>query len=372
MADDPGSMFISGMLSGQQFKLNQFALQEAPVKLQSEKLALKVAQSDYDKRQKMAEMLAQDAASGSSKVPSGQDPLVNAAEALAHMGGVAAKVGLTEEAVSDLSKASTIMAQTEDAAYKKWQTTLQQTKYADQLLAGVTDQATLDAANAHIEMTTGKPSALKGAKYSPELIADLQKASVSKRTAAQEALTRAQERKTEIETLVDAEKPALMKTQEALNIARTNAANKVGGDGLIAQPKNITAVTNKIRAAVGDDNISVGDARTFAGDIALDAEARMKRDHITQEQAVNAAVEHAQKHGVLAGIPIARKAIGSSPQKPLPLPKAIEGFKNQKWYTTPDGPQWYDEETKSLYPPGSGPGDEEETDEGGMVEEDDK
>jgi hypothetical protein len=365
--DDPGSMFIQGMLSGQQYKLNNFLLQEAPVKLESEKLALKVAQSDYDKRQKMAELLSQGTAAG--KVAPGQNPLNNAAEALVQMGGAAAKVGLVDEAVSDLSKASTIMAQQEDAAYKQWQTTLQQTKYADQLLAGVTDQATLDAANAHIKMTTGKDSALAGMKYSPELIADLQKASLSKRTAAQEALTRAQTRKAEIEADAAKELGPLRKTQEDLNIARTEAAKKVGGDGLIAQPKNITAVTNEIRKTVGDDNISVGDARTFANDIALDAEQRMKRDHITQEQAVNAAVKYANDHGVLAGIPKSHTAIGSSPRKPLPLPKEVSGYKDQKWYQAPDGPRWYDAETQTLYKAGEGPGDEEESDEGGEDKE---
>src|ERR1700729_3506332 len=120
MADtDLANPFIQGMLSGQQYKLNNFLLQEAPVKLETEKLALKVAQTDYDRRQKMAELLAQ----GSDKVAPGQNPLTNAAEALVQMGGAAAKVGLVDEAVTDLSKASTIMAQQEDAAYKQWQTT---------------------------------------------------------------------------------------------------------------------------------------------------------------------------------------------------------------------------------------------------------
>ena len=207
-------------------------------------------------------------------------------------------------------------------------------------------------------------------KYSPELIADLQKASTSKRTAAQEALTRAQTRKAEIEAEAAKELGPLRKTQEDLNIARTKAAEKVGGDGLIAQPKNITAVTNEIRKTVGDDNISVGDARTFANDIALDAEQRMKRDHITQEQAVNAAVKYANEHGVLAGIPKAHTSIGSSPRKPLPLPEKVTGYKDQKWYQAPDGPRWYDAETQSLYKAGEGPGDEDESDEGGEGKED--
>jgi hypothetical protein len=103
----------------------------------------------------------------------------------------------------------------------------------------------------------------------------------------------------------------------------------------------------------------------FARDIALDAEARMDRDHLTQPQAVAAAVKYAKDHGALAGIPAAHKRIGASPQKPLPLPKELGGYKDQMWYQAPDGPRWYDAETESLYKPGEGPGDEEESDEGG-------
>lgn len=352
--------FIEGMLAGQQFKLNNFLIQEAPVKLEQEKLALKIASTDYDRRQQMAAMLAQN----SSKVPQGQNPLTNAAEALVQMGSAAAKVGLVDEATKDFAHASTIMAQQEEAAYKQWQQTLQQTKYADQLLSTVSDQQTLDQANAHIKMTTGKPSALEGMKYSPELIDQLKRATESKRTAAQEALTRAQTRKADVETDAAKELVPLRKTQEALNIARTKAAEKVGGDGLIAKPKNVSAVTDYlIKDSV--DTMSPSDARVFARDIALDAEARMDRDHLTQPQAVIAAVKYAKEHGALAGIPPAHLRIGASPKKPLPLPTQVEGYKDQMWYQAPDGPRWYDQETKSLYRAGEGPGDEEESDEGG-------
>jgi hypothetical protein len=359
MADD----FIQGMLAGQQFKLNNFLLQEAPVKLEQEKLALKIAGSDYQRREQMAQLLAKN----SSQIPSGQNPLTNASEALLAIGSAAAQVGLVDEASQNLSKAATIMNQQQEAAYKQWQQTIQQTRYADQLLSTVTDQQSLDQANAHIQMTTGKPSALAGAKYSPELIEQLRQASASKRTAAQEALTRAQTRKAEIDTEAAAELVPLRRTQEDLNIARTKAADKVGGDGLVAKPKNISAVAD---ALVKDsaDSMSAADARVFARDIALDAETRMTRDGLTQPQAVAAAVKYAKEHGVLAGIPPAHSRIGTTPKRPLPLPSKVDGYKDQMWYQAPDGPRWYDSETESLYKVGEGPGDEES----GPKDEDDE
>jgi hypothetical protein len=364
MADstDLASPFIQGMLSGQSYKMNQIKLQEAPIKLEEEKLALKIAQSDFSKRQQMADMLAKDP----DKVPPGQDPLQNASNSLLRMGTAAAKVGLVEEAVTDLSKASTIASQQTEAAYKNWQMASQKAKYADQLLSGVTDQQTFDAMNAHIKMTTGQPSQYEGKKYDPKLIEDLKNAAATHRTKAQEDLTKAEEKRAEVETQIARERIPLMKTQEALNVARTNAATKVGGDGLIAKPATVSAATSAIIA--DNPNIERDAARTFADDIALDAEDRMKRDGQTRPQAIAAAVKYAKDHGKLAGIATAHQGPGSSPKKPRPLPTDVSGYKNQMWYQAPDGPRWYDEETKSLYKPGEGPGDENE----GAEEEDDK
>lgn len=351
--------FISGALAGQQFQMNKMLMQEMPVKLEKEKLALKIAQTDFDARGKMAQMLADNA----GKVPEGQDPLENAKNTLLQMGSAAAKVGLVEEAAADFAKSSTIGAQQEEAAYKKWQSTLQQTKYADQLLATATDEASWKAMNAHVRMTTGKPSALEGQKYSPQLVEELRKASQTKRSDAQEALDKARAKREQGLIAADAELVRLRKTQEGLNVARTDAAKKAGGgDGLIAKPKNIAAVTDAIVKDSGD-TMAPGDARVFAREIALDAEKRMSQERLTQPQAVAAAVDYAKKHGVLAGITPAHVRPGQSAKKALPLPQAKSDpkqYKDQMWYQAPDGPRWYDAETQKLYKAGEGPEEEEE------------
>jgi hypothetical protein len=360
MAED----FISGALAGQEYQMNKLKLLEAPVKLEQEKLALKISQQSYDQRQKMADFLTQH----SSKIPPGQDPLVNAAHSLMDVGNAELQSGMVEEGTATLAKASSITAQIENSAYKNWQMTIQQTKFADSLLAGVTDQKSLDQANAYVRMTTGQPSALEGKKYSPELIEALKKASETKRTQAQEALTKAQTAKAEADTVAERELVTLRKTQEALNTARTENLNKVGG-GQIAKPRTVTAVTNAIRTSIGVDNIDSTTARTFADDIALDAEKRMQRDHQTLEQAVNSAVKFSKDHGTLAGIATAWTRLGQTPAKGLPLPTDASGYKDNMWYQAPPGgwpdtkttePRHYVEESKMLYPAGSGPGDKTE------------
>jgi hypothetical protein len=359
--------FISGALAGQEYQLNKLKLLEAPIKLEQDKLALKISQQDYDRRQQLANILSQHA----TRIPEGQNPLTNAAQSLLEIGSAEAQAGMVEEATTTLAHASTITAQQEDAAYKQWQTVLQKTKFADSLLANVHDQASLDQANAYVELATGQPSALKGKKFSPELIETLKKSSETKRTEAQEALTKAQTDKARADTQAAAELVTLRKTQESLNTTREENLRKVGGDSQIAKPKNISAVTDAIVKDSGD-TMSPADARVFARDIALDVEKRMDRDHQTQAQAVTSALDFAKKHGTLAGITPARVRPGQSPKKGLPLPTDASGYKDNMWYEAPPGgwpdtgtkeARHYVGETQMLYPAGEGPGDEETEDE---------
>lgn len=351
--------FISGALAGQQFQLNKFLIQEAPVKLEQEKLALKISQSDFDKRQQMADLLA----GKMSQIPRGQNPLTNASNALLQMGQAAAEVGLPEQAAADFSKASVIMEQQEDAAYKQWQTVLQKTKFADQILSGVTDQKSLDQANAYIKMSTGTPSALEGKQYSPELMEALRKSVLTKRSEAQDAYDRARterEKTLEKRDLADTKR---IETQAHLNEVRAGVAEKNGGAGIVAKTRNINAVTDYLTSASGG-SMDKDVARTLARTIALDAERFMDEDpNMTQPQAVAKAVDQAKKHGGLAGTPTGHTRPGMSQEKPLPLPKSpgdATQYKDQMWYQAPDGPRWYDEETGKLYKEGEGPEEDDE------------
>jgi len=226
MADD----FISGALAGQQYQLNKFLIQEAPLKVEQEKLALDIGRADFDARQKLANMLA------AKPPPQGKDPLENAENALLTMGSYAAQVGLPEQASADLAKAGTIAQQREQAAYEKWQEAQGQAKFSESILANVHDQASLDLANRYIELQTGKKSALEGQKYSPELIETLKQATETHRTQAQEDYDRARAAKERTAAQVDIAKIEVEKTQAEYNIRRAVAASKSGAPGLAPKP----------------------------------------------------------------------------------------------------------------------------------------
>lgn len=347
--------FISGMLSGQQFQLNKFLLQEAPVQLEQKKFALKVAEADYDKRQQMAKLLA----GSQMQIPDDRNPLTAASNALAKAGAAAVQAGLPEEAVDYFSKASTIANQQEQALYHKWQEADQRAKFADQILGQVHDQASWDQANAFIEMQTGKPSAMKDKPYSAELVQMLKDASASHRTQAQEALTKEQEKRTKLEEQLDEERKDLIRAQTDLANQRTAALKKAGG-GAIPNSKTVGAISDYLVKEYGDVGVSATDARVFARGMASRVEDLISNQNMSQSQAVAKAVQEAKDHGDLAGISPARSRPGQSAKKPLPLPKEATGYKDQMWYQAPDGPRWYDADTESLYKAGEGPGDEEE------------
>jgi hypothetical protein len=346
--------FISGALSGQQFQLNKFLIQEAPVKLEQEKLALKISETDFQARQKMAQLLAKN----SSQIPEGQNPLTNASNSLIEMATAAVASGLPEEAAKDFGLASKIMSEQEDAAYKQWQVVDQKAKFATQILAGVTDQKSLDQANAYIRMSTGTKSALDGQKYSPELIEELHKAMTTKRSDAQNALDRSRAAKTAAETKSEAERPALIKSQTELNQARAKAADKHGGDGLMAK-RSTVAATAKFIAASSGDSISLADASALSEDIALDVEKRMSQNHQTLEQAISASVRSSKRHGMLSALEKPHVRPGTDPSKPLPMPKTKAELVDGKYYPVDGISQHYDKETDAFYPEGEGPDDEE-------------
>lgn len=379
MADD----FISGMLSGQQYQLNQqsiamnkLMLQEEPVKIEKEKLALKIGQQDYDKRQKMADFLA----AHSAKVPEGENPLTNAAEALTEAAGAAFKYGLYEEGIGYVEKASTISTQQATAAYKNWRQAAEKTKLASQYLStiptGVSQeegQRRLDAINSYLKMS-GTPSALEGQRYSPELIEQLKQGAIKHESDAKLALEKAQTNKDNIEARAAAELIPLRKSQTDLNITRKNNAEKFGPGGLIAQPKFLSAAAAEIRKKLGNEAITANDAKADANDIALRAEELVDKNHMTLEQATTKAVDEAHRQGKWAGITPDRKAPGQDWRKPLPWTPTTKGKPNEIYAPQtavtnsagevwPAGePRWYDEGTNTYYPKGEGP-DEEGDDE---------
>jgi hypothetical protein len=354
--------FISGALAGQQYQLNRFLLQEAPVKLESEKLALDVAKVDQARRQKMADLLAQ------HPPPAGQDPLEKAQNTLFGMADAAVQAGLPEEATSNLKAASTIANERVDAAYKNSQMIMQQTKYADELLATIPEgvsqeegQRQLNAIDAHIQMYTGKPSWLSGKKYDAKLIDDLRRATMEKRTKAQEDLSKAEAERNRAAAAAERALVPLRKAQAELAEKRKDAAGKLGSaSGLVAKPATITAAANYIRTQKPDlDDFA---ARTYADDMALRTEYLMAHTNgLTRPQAIAQAYQESTRHGKLAGLPQAH-AMPGSVQKPYSLPADPhdpKSYKDQMVYNTPDGPRWYDAGTQKLYKVGSGPEEDE-------------
>lgn len=356
MAED----FISGMLAGQQYvegkqkiELNKFLLAEAPVKLEEEKLALKVANSDYQRKEALAKMLAQH----QDKIPTGQNPLDNTSNALMEMSSDAIAVGLPEEGLKYAKEASTIKAQQSRAAYQQWEETIQKTRFSDQMLATAHDEASWKQMNQMVEMVTGQKSALADRPYSPELVEALKQASASKRTTAQEALTKAQEAEQRTLERVNSERVGLVKLQKENEQLRNERLRKDGGGGALPSPKLVSSISDAIRK--DDPNMDPSAARDFARTIAPNVADIMDSEGKTEIQAVHAAIRQAKRDGSIPSAKPGRVTPGSLPAKPLPLPTNAtdpKAYVDGQWYLMPDGkPGYYDEETQKLYHEGEGP-----------------
>jgi hypothetical protein len=282
------------------------------------------------------------------------------------MGAFAAQTGFPEESAKFLHDGVVIAEQREDAAYKQYQEAIGKAKFSEQILGSVTDESSWKAANEYIKLVTGKPSAMEGKPYSPELVQTLKDATMKHLDAA---TTKYREAQTEREKSLEAADWALVdqrKSAAHLNSVKAGTAAKNGGAGIVASPKNISMVA---KAIVKDSNdvMSMTDAMVAADSIALDVEAKMKNiNGLTRPQAIKMAINEAKQGGVLALNKPGRIAPGSLPTRPLPLPadpKDPKGYKDQNWYNAPDGPRWYDAETQKLYRKGEGPDTEPESEE---------
>jgi tetratricopeptide (TPR) repeat protein len=352
MADD----FISGMLAGQQFQLNKFLLQEAPVKLEQQKLALKITEQTYDKQQQMAKLLAQN----SSKIPEGQNPMTNASNALLQMGSAYVETGQPEQAIDAFAKASAISSAQETAAYHHSEEVIKKAQYIDSILAQATPNNWEELIK-FTEMDLGQKSALRDkdgkiTPFSPELIDVLRKRNEARRTDAQEALTKAQIERTKVETQLAQERMPLVAAQTEAAKTRAVLDKKVGG-GLVANPKTIAAVADYLVKEYGDANLTATDARVKAREIGLHVDNLMRKQGMTQPAAVARAVQQARDHGDLAGITPAKLRPGQSADRPLPLPDKPEQLQDQMIYGTKDGPRWFSAKDQKFYKLSQGPDD---------------
>jgi len=110
-------------------------------------------------------------------------------------------------------------------------------EFSEQILGSVTDEASWKAAHAYIKLMTGKPSALEGQPYSPELVATLRDATTKHLDAATAKYRQAQTEREK--TLMQADLASVDQRKSAahLNNVKAGTATKNGGLGIVAKPQ---------------------------------------------------------------------------------------------------------------------------------------
>ncbi len=337
--------FISGALAGQQFQLNKFAIAEAPVKLESEKLALTITKQDQEKQQRLADMLA-------AKPPeAGKNPLENAMNFFLTGAQDAAKAGLPQQATEYLAKGANLAVQQEDAAYRNWEKAFKENEFAQNILSTATDEASWNRANDTIEMMTGKPSHFKGTPYSAQFVEQLKQAGVKHLDKATEELRKAQTKKEEAETAAAYARAEQEKASTRLAEGRKTALEKTGGKGAgVPKTRTVTTVQAALQKKFGS-TLDPNAAKTYADRIAPEVERLIGEEGYSEADAVETAVQNAIDSGQISGNRRPRLGPGTSVRKPLALPESINEMQDNMIYDTPEGPRTWSAKAKGFVKP---------------------
>lgn len=349
--------FASGLQQAQQQnnqnQLTQLQLAEGrqkmgeeSIKIEQEGVALQNARITLANQQKMQALLQQ-AANGGPKAPMTGDA-AGAASAVANktasqleqMSEFAMQSGMPTQAADYAKKASDIRKNAATISKEVNQQNIKDLSLVANLMDGVHDQQSWNAANAIFMAETGHESKVAHLPYSPELVQKIKSGAVS---AKDKALTEAAKARASADLARGTEARArlpLIKAQTEAVQDRDTLLKKAGATGSIPKPQNVKALTDLATKDFGGAGDAQGEAelRVAARPWAEKMEGYMKDEGLTQSQAAAKTYREAKQAGAFAGMRPMPLTPGSSPSKSLALP--MDGKKLDKSKLQQN--QWYD------------------------------
>lgn len=339
--------------------LGRLAMQ--PVARRKAEIEVAKGELELEQERKFTQLLTDPGAgmdaAASGKPVSVESTLDNLAVRAANAGLVDRASTLAKNAADIRSKKQTALNQQTQAELNKYRAIVTQTEAMGQLLGGVTDQQSWEAANAQWSIMTGQPSPFADIPYNPKVVKQLNDASLSAKERAMLKM-----RETEQAATIEYRKRMIANSEARTDIAdrRATAAadvarnkEKAGGKtAVIPAPtkQDIEEVQRQMRLEGIDTSKISGDSlRSTAAAIASRAR-ELQRDNkaLNRSEAIGQAFADAQKNGDLAVETVnqrevagfkmggekrfAKKAPVNAP--PVSLLKAgeITTFKNgQKW-----------------------------------------
>ena len=337
MADNFGEGLLQGLEGAQALQMGKLMQAGQSLKNEEESIAIQQAKVTLQNQQTFAKKMAAMNQGGGQGGETIEDQATRMASTLYNLSGAAVSSGLVEQGAKYAEVASTIEKNQFEIKGKALEQASKEWTLIGNLAATVHDQQSWEDANTHFQMMTGKPSPFASQQYSPDLVNRIRSASQTQLQQVQ--LQLAQQR----EGLVSAETRASQKQAE-LDVARTQLAReqteklkRAGVTPPAPKASDILAITDLIKRE--HNSATNEDARVRARGIAEDA-VKIYQDNPDKgkEWAYEIAYNAAKNEGKLAGLKTTRAPSGSSPKKPLPLPKASSGqvdpnaMQENQWY----------------------------------------
>lgn len=292
--------------------LGRIAMQ--PVDLRTKQVALEKSEIGLKQEKDFARILQE---TGGGMEDAAQGKPVTLENTLDKLAQRAASAGLVDRAGKLATTAADIRAKKNTAANQEQQqklnfykTTIAQAETIGQILGGVTDQASWEAANQQLQMITGQPSPFAGIPYSPKVVERLNSATLSGKERAMLEM-----RKTEQEATVEYRKRMIAATEARVAQAEVKEANaeeerkrkaKAGGDKGAATAAPTKAQLDEVQrqmrlSDIDTRNISPDSLQNTTYAIASRArELQRANKALGSSEALAQAFSEAQENGDLA------------------------------------------------------------------------
>lgn len=327
MPIDPSQGFASGLISGQmaqqESQLNDILIQEGPIKLESEKVALEGAKLMLQKQKTFAQLLMNMNAGGGAPGNSPQDQAKILSDNLFNMSQAALKSGLPEEAESLMKTGDSIRKNAFEI--QKGQMDMQ-LRSAQVVASLIKDVAPGDTAEFHRRLMIyqgmeGMPP-MKPEIMQQPFTKELKDTLLSRATTVQQQSTQrlqeAHTKEAEANARLEPDRRRLMNAQADAAEALRQQRIKAGAADKAPSAQELQTITDQAHGDMPDADIQDLRARSRIHAITWMRELMAKG--FSREDAAKTAYQDAVNAGDFGGIRRGTQMAGSSPEKPLPIP----------------------------------------------------
>jgi len=322
---------VGTQLDLQNIQMNQFKLQEAPIKLQQEQVDLAKDTLALNQQMTMLKLMQ------GIKVGEHGDTPDQMSDILNQMSMIQLQSGMPDAAAKTASEAAKLQNTASQIDYRTYKVQTDRFSKFANILDGVPDSQQ-GFAMAVQAMGAADPRAMQDPKFQeiikqgwkPGLIPMLKRSVLTAKEQAEVKYRQQAGEHAEASATLDKARIGLVKAQEKLATDRDKAIQKEGGKPPTADDRK--AIIEQInRDYTGADQ---ADVYARARPLAEQMKKLIRDEHLTQSEAAVRVYEQARASGAFAGLRQTRNIPGTRPGLPLTVPKgaSVKDLQQNMWY----------------------------------------